>query len=117
MLIDLFTVYDGILAEGQTPLKLQSECTGVLAHFSGTAITSLQRGGFPQRKCILIDICTDIIFTKYKEEIQVITTINEFLRFHSNPSNQHYANYHEIRSHIGRFTDVVPSFIALFSVE
>ena len=54
---------------------------------------------------------------KYKEEIQVITTINEFLRFHSNPSNQDYANYHEIRSHIGRFTEVVPSFIALFSVE
>ena len=24
---------------------------------------------------------------KYKEEIQVITTVNEFLRFHTNPSN------------------------------
>ena len=32
----------------------------------------------------------------YKEEIQVITTINKFLRFHTNPSNQHYVNYHEI---------------------
>ena len=30
---------------------------------------------------------------KYKEEIQVITTVNEFLRFHTNPSNQHNANY------------------------
>ena len=49
---------------------------------------------------------------KYKEEIQVIKTVNEFLRFHTNPSKQHYANYHEIK-----FTDVVPSLIALFSVE
>ena len=40
---------------------------------------------------------------KYKEEIQVITTVNEFLRFHTNPSNQHHANYHEIRSHMRRF--------------
>ena len=35
---------------------------------------------------------------KYKEEIQVIMTVNKFLRFHTNPPNQHYANYHEIRS-------------------
>ena len=54
--------------------------------------TLLQRGGFPQWKCIVKDICTEIIFMKYKEEIQFITTLNEFLRFHSNPSNQHYAN-------------------------
>ena len=40
---------------------------------------------------------------KYKEEIQVITTVNEFLKFHTNPSNQHHANYHEIRSHMRRF--------------
>ena len=40
---------------------------------------------------------------KYKVEIQVITTVNEFLRFHTNSSNQHYANYHEIRSHMRRF--------------
>ena len=40
---------------------------------------------------------------KYKEEIQVITTVNEFLRFHTNRSNQHNANYHEIRSHMWRF--------------
>ena len=40
---------------------------------------------------------------KYKEEIQVIKTVNEFLRFHTNPSNQHYANYHEIKSHMRRF--------------
>ena len=68
-----------------------------------TAITPLQRGGFPQRKCILKDICTEIIFMKYKEEIQVITTVNEFLIFRTNPSNQHYANYREIRSHMRRF--------------
>ena len=69
----------------------------------GTAMTPLQRCGFPERKGILKDICTEIIFMNYKEEIQVITTINKFLRFHTNPSNQHYANYHEIRSHMGRF--------------
>ena len=40
---------------------------------------------------------------KYKEEILVIRTVNEFLRFHTNRSNQHYANYHEIRSYMGRF--------------
>ena len=69
----------------------------------GSAITPLQRGRFPQQRCILKDICTEIIFMKYKEEIQVMTTVNEFLRFHTNPSNQHYANYHEIRSHMRRF--------------
>ena len=40
---------------------------------------------------------------KYKEENQVITTVNEFLIFHTNPSNQHDANYHEIRSNTRRF--------------
>ena len=56
---------------------------------------------------------------KYKEEFQVINTVKEFLRFRANPSNRHYANYNEIRNHMGRFefTDVVPSLIALFSVE
>ena len=79
MSIDLSTVYDAILAWGQTPLKLQW-MYGILAHFLGTAITPPQRGGFPQQKCILKDICTEIIFTKYKEEIQVLTTVNGFLR-------------------------------------
>ena len=69
----------------------------------GTAITPLQRSRFPQRKCTLKEICTNIIFVKYKEEIQVITTVNKFLRFQTNPSNQHYENYHEIRSHMRRF--------------
>ena len=69
----------------------------------GTALTPVRRVGFPQRKCILKDICTETVFMKYKEEIQVITTVNEFLRFHTNPSNQHYADYYEIRSPIRRF--------------
>ena len=74
----------------------------------------LQRGSFSQRKYTLKDICTEIIFIKYKEEIQAITTVNEFLRSYTNPSNQHYANYHEIGSlrFYGRRT-----FLALFSVE
>ena len=46
---------------------------------------------------------------KYKEAMQVTTTVNEFLRFH----NQYFVNYHEIRSHKRKFiirsTDVVPS--------
>ena len=45
----------------------------------GTATMPLQKSGFPQRKCILKDIYT--------------ATVNEFLRCHTNPSNQHYANY------------------------
>ena len=49
------------------------------------------------------DICTEIIFMKYKEEILVITTVNEFLMFHTNLFNQHDANYHEIRSLMRRF--------------
>ena len=36
----------------------------------------------------------------YNDDIQVITTVNEFLKFHTNLFNQHYANYHEIRSHL-----------------
>ena len=40
---------------------------------------------------------------KEKEQIQATTTVNEFLRFHTNPSNQNYANYGEIRSHMKRF--------------
>ena len=35
----------------------------------GTAIKPLQRGRFPQRKCILKEICTEINFVKCKEEI------------------------------------------------
>ena len=68
-------------------------------------------------------ICTEIIFTKYKEEVQVLTTVNEFKD--RNPSSQHYANYHEIRSHMRRFiiriygrrSNVLPHLRALFSVE
>ena len=67
--IGLFTVYDAILAGAQTLLELQW-MYGILS--LATAITPLQRGGFPQRKCILKEICTEIIFMKYKEEIQVI---------------------------------------------
>ena len=47
----------------------------------------------------LKNICTEIIFMNYNDDIQVITTVNEFLKFHTNLFNQHYANYHEIRSH------------------
>ena len=55
----------------------------------------------------------------YKEEIQVITTVNEFLRFHTNLSNQHHANYHEIRSHMRRliYGRRTIALTALFSVE
>ena len=77
---------NGTLAQGFWPL--------------GTAITSLQRGGFPRRKRISKDICTGINSIKYKEEIQVITTVNEFLRFRTNLSNQRYVNYHAIRRYM-----------------
>ena len=74
-LIDLLTGYDAILAGGQTQPKI----TVNVCDFGplGTALTPLQRGGFPQQKCILKDIYTETIFTKYKDEIQVITTVNE----------------------------------------
>ena len=39
-------------------------------------MTPLQRGRFPQRICILKDMCIETVFMKYKEEIQVITTLN-----------------------------------------
>ena len=99
--IDLFTVYDAILAGGANTPKITVNVWdfGPL----GPAFTPLQRGRFPQQRFILKDICTEIIFVKYKEEIQVITTANEFLRFHTNPSYQHNANYNETRSHMGRF--------------
>ena len=54
---------------------------------------------------------------KYKEEIEVIMTVNEFLRFHTNPSNQHYANYHEIRSHMRRFTIRIYGHRTFFTVR
>ena len=74
-LIDLLTVYDAILAGGQTRPKITvNVCDfGLL----GTALTPLQSGGFPQQKCILKDIYTETIFIKYKDEIQVITTVKE----------------------------------------
>ena len=43
--IDLFTVYDAILAGGQRRLKLQW-MYGILAHLE-PLLTPLQRGGFP----------------------------------------------------------------------
>ena len=67
--IDLFTVYDAPLGWGANTAKITVNVWdfGPL----GTAITPLQRRGFPQRKCILKDICTVIILIKYKEKIQV----------------------------------------------
>ena len=57
--------------------KNYSECMGYWPTWN--PYNEAKRGGFPF--CILKDICTEIIFMKYKEEIQVITTVNEFLRF------------------------------------
>ena len=52
---------------------------------------------------------------KYKEEIQVTKTENEFLRFHTNPSNRHYANHHEIKSHMRRFITQIYGRRAFFN--
>ena len=63
-------------------------------------------------------ICTEIIFMKYKEEVQVTTTVNECLDFiQTLPLNiMHY--YHETKATwedlLFEFTDVVPSLISLF---
>ena len=40
---------------------------------------------------------------KYKDQFQATTTINEFLRFHTNPCNQNHANCRESRSNMRRF--------------
>ena len=53
---------------------------------------------------------------KYKEEIQVITTVSKFLRFHTNPPNQHYANYHEIGNHKRRFIIRIYGHCKIFTV-
>ena len=80
MQIDLFTVYDAILAAGaggggggwvgetNTAKVTYSDCRWDFGPL-GTAIKPLQRGGFPQRKCFLKEICTEINFVKCKEEI------------------------------------------------
>lgn len=39
---------------------------------------------------------------KYKEQVQATTTINEILRFHTNPSDQNHSSSREIRSHMRR---------------
>ena len=58
---------------------------------------------------------------KYKEEIQVITTVNKFLRFHTTLlinimqiTIKLEATWEDL---LFEFTDVVPSVIASFSVE
>ena len=58
---------------------------------------------------------------KYKEEIQVITTVNKFLRFHKTLlinimqiTIKLEATWEDL---LFEFTDVVPSVIASFSVE
>ena len=64
---------------------------------------SATKSNFTAKIYFLKDICTEIVFMKYKGEFQVRTTVNEFF-FHTNSSNQRYANYHEIRSHMRSFT-------------
>ena len=58
---------------------------------------------------------------KYKEEIQVITTVNKFLRFHTTLlinimqiTIKLEATWEDL---LFEFTDVAPSVIASFSVE
>ena len=67
MQIHLFTVYDAILAGDAGGVGKTN--TAKITVIVGTAIKPLQRGGFPQRKCILKEICTEINFVKCKEEI------------------------------------------------
>ena len=56
---------------------------------------------------------------KYKEQIQAKTTINEVLRFHTNPSKILTTNCREIRSNMRWFIIRIYGRIlmALFSVE
>ena len=72
----------------------------------GTAALPLQRGRFHwQWKCLLKSIYSETIFMKYmyKEQIQATMTINEFLRSHTNPSDQNNANFRKSISNMRRF--------------
>ena len=70
---------------------------------------------------VLKDIYIDIMFMKYKEQIQATTIIKEFLRFHTYPSKIITANCREIRSNMRRFIIRIYGrhtfFNTLFSVE
>ena len=58
---------------------------------------------------------------KSQEQIQAATTINESLRFHTNPSKSHHANCREIRSNMRRFIIRIYGrhtlLMALYTVE
>ena len=49
-----------------------------------TVVTLLHKRRISTAK-IYFKTIFEIIFIKYKEEILAITTVNEFLRFHTNP--------------------------------
>ena len=80
MRIDLFTVYDAILAGGQERLKL---LFGPL----GTAITPLQRGGFPTFATTLNSFIDTIHSTKNKAFKEGKTSVNSNYKYSHVASN------------------------------
>ena len=76
LIIDLFTVYDAILAGGQTRLKLQLMYPWDFGPL-GTAITPLQRGGFP-RFATTLNSFIDIIHSTENKAIKEGTTSAKF---------------------------------------
>ena len=80
MRIDLFTVYDAILAGGQARLKLQF---GPL----GTAITPLQRGRFPKLATTLDSFIDTIHSTKNEAFTEVETSVNSNYKYSHVASN------------------------------
>ena len=78
---------DAILAGGQTRLK----CMGFWPTWKRYNSATKSRINISTSKIYFLkDICTEIIFMKYKGKFQVITTVNEIFFFIiTNPSNQH----------------------------
>ena len=80
MRIDLFTVYDAILAGGQARLKLQFDPLG-------TAITPLQRGRFPKFATTLNSFIDTIHSTKNKAFKEGKTSVNSNYKYSHVASN------------------------------
>ena len=78
LIIDLFTVYDAVLAVGKHGQNYR-ECRGFWRDFGplGTAITPLQRGGFP-RFATTSNSFIDIIHSTENKAIKEGTTSAKF---------------------------------------
>ena len=78
-LTDLFTVSDAILIGGKHGLN-DNECMGILPtsnHYKSFKVRRLWIGRIPLKNTSI-----EIIFVKYADQNQAITTVNEICKFH-----------------------------------